>query len=85
MNRDEPRHVHVCTDCADCAWLGCGGTYDFYMCTSEARGVVLIARYGSRAFDYASLSLRNCRTEPENLVEPFRAAYMRARERGLLP
>lgn len=86
MTFGQPRHTHACDACADCVWLGQdGGFYDLYCCTSDARGVVLIARYGDRPHDYASLSLRHYHSHPDGLTEPFHTAYVRARNHGVVP
>lgn len=80
----EPRHTHLCDSCRDCMWLGRDGMFDLYACTSLERGVVLIARYGNRPNDYASLSLRNHSKDPDTLSEPFRVAWVRARNAGVI-
>lgn len=76
--------MHTCDACADCVWLGRDGFYDLYVCQSEARGTVLIARFGDRPHDFASLSMRNFKGKPDELTEPFRAAYMRAKHNGVI-
>lgn len=81
---EEPRYAHVCDACGDCVWLGHEGSYDLYACASEARGLVLIARYGHRPQEYATLGLRNYTGKVEDLSEPFFTAYIRVRDAGRL-
>lgn len=85
MKLPEPQHMHACVECADCTWLGREGSYDLYVCRSPSRGIVLIARFGSRAHDYATLSLNHYKGSVADLTEPFGYAYERARSAGVIP
>jgi hypothetical protein len=77
---NSPRYVHACRVCGDrCVWLGRHGMHDLYACTSHARGVVLIARFGSYEFGISSFGLRGFRGEAADLTEPFRTAYQLAK------
>lgn len=79
-----PQHTHTCDECADCSWLGRDFLYDLYICRSPSRGDVLIARYGNRTHDFATLSLTHYKGAIDELTEPFATAYARARTAGLI-
>lgn len=77
-----PRYAHHCELCEDrggCVWLGHHDHYDLYACSSRERGVVLYARYGASGKEVASFAMRLYRGTPEELPEPFYAAYTRLR------
>ncbi len=82
--RSTPQHQHRCIDNDCCTWLGRHGQYDLYCCLTSTRGVVLIARYGDRKHDFATLSMKHYRGTPEQLTEPFHTVHQRARAAGVI-
>jgi hypothetical protein len=79
-----PQYAHVCDACADCTWLGRDTYFDLYVCRSEARGVVLLARYGRRVNDFATLSITHYKGNVDELTYPFDVAYLRAKQAGVI-
>lgn len=79
-----PQYAHHCDACADCTWLGRDDFYDLYVCRSESRGLVLLARYGMNANAFATLSLTHYKGKVDELSQPFGVAYERAKQLGLV-
>lgn len=82
----QPRYTHSCKECSACTWLGQHRFYDLYACRTEARGVVLVARYADAAWGVATLSLKSYLVlgRPEDLIEPFNIAFTKATQRGIV-
>lgn len=81
-----PFYTHSCDACADCVWLGRESWFDLYVCTSEARGTVLVVRFGDRPNDYATLRADwiGGRVPSELVSAPFDTAYERAKRAGVI-
>jgi hypothetical protein len=79
-----PRYVHLLPGHINrCVWLGRRGPHDLYLCFDSAGAVVLVARFGERPLDCATLLLGE--RKAAELPEPFRTACELAAGRGALP